>query len=438
MLRASIRPSYSSKRVPNRIAPRQFDLVRNRRGFATVEDAEVVSSSETTTQSPQTETTPQTQAPKEQITGQFHKHDFQAETKKLLSIVSNSLYTDKEVFVRELISNASDALEKLRHQQLTGEKVLAPDSPLLVSIHADSKNKTLTITDTGIGMNDRELIQNLGSIGHSGSSEFMKSLDTKDSEIIGQFGVGFYSAFMVADKVTVYSRSSKLGAKGYVWQSDGSGSYEIAEADGIERGTKIILHLNNKSEQFSQKEMIERIVKKYSNFVNFDIKLNGDKVNTVKALWTMPKSQISEEDHKQFYQFIAHAYDSPTYTLHFGTDTPINIRSLFYVGSQHAEKYGMSRLESGVSLYCRKVLIQPKAQLLPEFLRFVKGVVDSEDIPLNLSREHLQDTALIKRIGDVLTKRVLKWLDDEAKKDPKKIRRFLCRIWRIFERGSRY
>jgi len=282
----------------------QPNLVRR---FATgVEEAEIVPpvQGSSPTQTPTQDPVIVDQAPKETVTGQFHKHDFQAETKKLLSIVSNSLYTDKEVFVRELISNASDALEKLRHQQLTGENIITPDAPLTVSITADPKAKTLTITDTGIGMTDRELIQNLGSIGHSGSSEFMKSLDKKDTDIIGQFGVGFYSTFMVADKVTVFSRSSKSGSKGYVWQSDGSGSYEIAEADGIERGTKIVLSLNAKNEHFAQKEVIERIVKKYSNFVSFDIKLNGDKANTIKALWTMPKNQISEEDHKQFYQFI--------------------------------------------------------------------------------------------------------------------------------------
>lgn len=361
----------------------------------------------------------------ETVTGPSQKHEFQAETRKLLDIVARSLYTDKEVFIRELISNASDALEKLRHLQLTGGASEQSTSPFEIQIWTDPKSKTLIIQDTGIGMTKEELIGNLGAIGHSGSLDFVNKLENKSAaDIIGQFGVGFYSVFMVANSVTVYSKSATTD-KGYCWTSDGSGTYDIQEADGVARGTKIVIRLNDKSTQFAQKEAVETIIKKYSNFVGFPIHLNGKQVNTIKALWTMNKNDIKEEDHKEFYQFIAHSYDEPMFTLMYSTDSPINIRSLFYIGQQHSEKYGMGRMQSGISLFSRKVLIKPKAEgILPDYLRFVKGVVDSEDLPLNLSREHLQDSALVKRIGNVITKRVLKWLDEEAKRDPKKYNRF--------------
>jgi TNF receptor-associated protein 1 len=364
----------------------------------------------------------------EKSVGSAVKHEFQAETRKLLDIVARSLYTDREVFIRELISNASDALEKVRHAQLLGNQLETKDQPLEISLYTDAKEKKLIIQDSGIGMNKDEMIKNLGSIGHSGSLDFINNLKSKNvsnSDIIGQFGVGFYSSFMVANTVTVFSRSALPGSIGYCWVSDGSGSYEISEAEGVSVGTKIVLDLNAKSEEFAQKEAVERIIKKYSNFVGFPIKLNSQTINTVKPLWTMSKKDISEQEHKEFYQFIAHAYDDPMLHLHYTTDSPLNIRAIFYVGTQHNEKHGMGRMEPGVNLFSKKVLIQARAKgLLPDFLRFIKGVVDSEDIPLNLSREHLQDSALIRRISNVLTKRILKWLDEESKKNPEKYSEF--------------
>eukprot|EP01112_Ceratiomyxa_fruticulosa_P011539 TRINITY_DN3133_c0_g1_i1.p1 TRINITY_DN3133_c0_g1~~TRINITY_DN3133_c0_g1_i1.p1 ORF type:complete len:941 (+),score=292.23 TRINITY_DN3133_c0_g1_i1:359-2824(+) len=359
--------------------------------------------------------------------GESEKLDFQAETQKILNIVASSLYTEKEVFIRELISNCSDALEKLRHNQMTGEQkeVVDADLPLEVNIYSDEENKILIIQDSGVGMTKEELISNLGRIGHSGSAEFLKKISGSDvadkGAIIGQFGVGFYSCFMVANKVKVFSKAAAPGSKGYLWESDGSGTYTIREAEGVSRGTKIVIHLKDNAAEFSAPKSVENIIKKYSNFVAVPIKLNGDIVNTIKALWCLPKDKISEEEHKEFYHFIAKAYDTPAYRLHYSTDSPINIRSLLYFPSQHIEKYGMGRMESGVSLFCRKVLIQNKARgIFPEWLRFVKGVVDSEDLSLNISREHLQDSALVQKLSNVLTKRVLKYLDDEAKKDPVK------------------
>jgi len=359
----------------------------------------------------------------EQAVGSAEQFGFQAETKKLLDIVARSLYTDKEVFIRELISNASDALEKLRHKNLSKPSDVDTHLNFEISMTTDEATNTFTIQDYGIGMTKDELIENLGTIAHSGSGKFVKDIEEGSlsaQDIIGQFGVGFYSVFMVADKVTVFSKSAVDG-KSYIWESDGMGQYTISEAEGLGRGCKIVLHLKRGESTFSKKMAVENIIKKYSNFVNFPISLNGERVNTVEALWCQPKNSISEEQHKEFYQFISGAYDEPRYCFQYATDSPLHIQSLFYVPDQHSEKYGMGPSEPGVALYCRRVLIQAKCKgLLPDWLRFIKGVVDSEDIPLNLSREHLQDSALISRLSTVLTRRVLKFLADEAKADREK------------------
>lgn len=374
----------------------------------------------------------------EVVTGPENKLDFQAETRKILDIVAKSIYSDKEVFIRELISNSSDALEKVRYRRITGKTLDDPDATLKIQISADENKKVLIIQDNGIGMSKEELIEDLGRIGHSGTGEFLKVLEENQSgNLIGKFGVGFYSTFMVAKNIRVYTKSAKdPNAKGYVWSSDGMGSYSIAEADGVSRGTKIVIELLDECEEFSKKQTLESIVKKYSNFVGFDITLNGQKVNTVKALWTLPPSQISEADHKEFYQFIAHAYDEPLFHFQYNADSPINVRALFYIPEQHMEKYGLGTLEPGVSLFSRKVLIQAKCKgLLPDWLRFIKGVVDSEDVPLNLSREHLQDSTLIKRLSNVLTRRVLKFFDEQSKKDEEKYMKFYNEFNQFLKQG---
>lgn len=367
----------------------------------------------------------------ETVSGQAETLPFQSETAKLLRIVAHSLYTDKEVFVRELISNASDASEKLRHLDVTGKEYDDKYLPLEIHIATDDKHKTITIQDFGIGMKKEELIKNLGTIAHSGTQEYLRQLEGKDaSNIIGQFGVGFYSAFMVGNRVKVYSRSAAPGSKGYCWTSDGTGAYTIAEAEGVSRGTKIIIQLLEGQEHFAKKQTIDSIIKKYSNFVGFPIKLNGERVNTVRPLWTLPKQSISEEDHKQFYQFLAHSYDLPIYRLHFTSDAPFSIQSLFYVPEQHQEKYGMGRMDPGVSLFSRKVLVKPKMKaLVPDWLRFMKGVVDCEDVSLHLSREHFQDSDLIKRLGNVVTGRLLKLFQDEAASDPDK---YNAKFWKEY------
>jgi molecular chaperone HtpG len=347
------------------------------------------------------------------------KFEFQAEIKQLLDIVIHSLYTEKEIFVRELVSNASDALEKLRHTQLTEKEIFDDKLELEINVTTDDKAKTITIQDFGIGMTRDELVQNLGTIAHSGSKAFLKALGeggAKNANLIGQFGVGFYSAFMVAKSVKVYSHSWRTGEPGHVWSSDGSGSYEIEEVEGQRRGAKIVIELKDDCAEFAQEWKVEEIVKRYSAFVSFPINLNGKRLNTVQALWLRNKNEIKDEEYTEFYKFQAHAFDEPRLRLHFSADAPLSINALLFVPKENTEKLGLSRLEPAVALYCRKVLIDAKPKdLLPEWLRFLKGVVDSEDLPLNISRETMQDKALIEKLNKVITKRFLKHLEDEAR-----------------------
>ncbi|XP_036446229.1 heat shock protein 75 kDa, mitochondrial [Colossoma macropomum] len=362
----------------------------------------------------------------ENVQGSFSKHEFQAETKKLLDIVARSLYSEKEVFIRELISNGSDALEKLRHKLITkgGES-----APMEIHLQTDAAKGTLTIQDTGIGMNEEELVTNLGTIARSGSKAFLDALQSQveaSSSIIGQFGVGFYSAFMVADKVDVYSQSEESSVPGYKWSSDGSGIFEIATASGVRQGTKIVLYLKEECKEFSSDDRVKEVVTKYSNFVSFPIYLNGRRLNTLQALWMMKPKEISDWQHEEFYRYVAQAYDKPRYVLHYHADAPINIRSIFYVPETKPSMFDVSReMGSSVALYSRKVLIQTKAaDILPKWLRFLRGVVDSEDIPLNLSRELLQESALIRKLRDVLQQRVIRFLMDQSKKESEKYARF--------------
>ncbi|KAL6102919.1 trap1 [Pungitius sinensis] len=362
----------------------------------------------------------------ESVQGSLSKHEFQAETKKLLDIVARSLYSEKEVFIRELISNGSDALEKLRHKLMTAGGETAQ---MEIHLQTDGAKGTFTIQDTGVGMNKEELVANLGTIARSGSKDFLDALQNQaeaSSSIIGQFGVGFYSAFMVADRVDVYSRSAEPDAPGYKWSSDGSGVFEIAEAGGVQQGTKIVLHLKDDCKEFSLEDRVKEVVTKYSNFVSFAIFLNGRRLNTLQALWMMEPKEISDWQHEEFYRYVAQAYDKPRYTLHYRADAPLNIRSIFYVPDSKPSMFDVSReMGSSVSLFSRKVLIQTKAaDILPKWLRFLRGVVDSEDIPLNLSRELLQESALIRKLRDVLQQRVIRFLLDQSKKEPEKYNTF--------------
>ncbi|KAI9503298.1 hypothetical protein GGI25_002814 [Coemansia spiralis] len=362
--------------------------------------------------------------------GSPEKHEFKAETKKLLHIVAHSLYSQREVFVRELISNASDALEKLRHLQTINSDV-SSDTQLAIDITTDADKKTIVFSDSGIGMTEEELKENLGTIARSGSKAFIEKMQdsegTKDTAntIVGQFGVGFYSAFMIGDKITVFTRSATPGSQGYCWESDGLGSYTLAKADNLPVGTKIVIHVKDDAKEFLEENKLNDIIKKYSNFVGFPISVNGKRANTIEALWTKDKNSITQEEHENFYRFVSNSWDDPMYHLVYKADGPMSIRSILYVPTRNPESAGFERVKPGVNLYSRKVLIMPNATgLLSEWLRFVQGVVDSEDLPLNLSRELLQNGPVIKRLQSIVTSRIIKWLQEESRNDAEKYAKF--------------
>ncbi|GKY92442.1 hypothetical protein MPSEU_000214700 [Mayamaea pseudoterrestris] len=367
--------------------------------------------------------------------------EFQAETRQLLDIVTNSLYTEKSLFLRELISNASDALEKLRHIQATNEQTLAADStPLEIRIDLDEVTSTITITDTGIGMTRDEMISNIGTIASSGSKKFLQQMGQQQATdgssfastdpskgIIGRFGVGFYSAFMIGEKVEVRSRSALDENKDLtpkLWSSDGAGSYEISnlpEEVRQERGSSIVIHLKDEYWDYCDEIRIEKILKRYSNFVNFPIYLNGRRVNTLEAIWAKDPKEVSDEDYSAFYKYIANAVDEPLDVYHFRVDAPLDMKALLFIPSFHSEKYGMGRMEPGVSVYSRKVLIESKSpDILPDWMRFVKGVVDSEDLPLAVSREKAQDSALVAKLRKALTRKFISHLTKMVKDDRSK------------------
>lgn len=357
-------------------------------------------------------------------------HQFQAEISRLLDLFAKSLYTHKEIFLRELISNSSDALSKVKFELLKQDSnIKNPDIDLEVTISIDKDNKIIKITDTGIGMTKDDLVKNLGTIAKSGTLEYLKKLadeKQKDASLIGQFGVGFYSSFMVADKVEVDTLSHIPDEKAYKWVADGSGEYTIEESDKNERGTTITLHIKEEESEYLETYRIEEIIKKYSNFVPFPVKVEGEQKNTVTALWMEPKNNITEEQYKEFYKFSTNGFDEPMYHLHITADMPIQFRTILFVPSVNNNKmFGNMEREYGPSLYSNKVLIMDRCKdLLPAYLDFVKGVVDTEDIPLNISRETLQDNRNIIKIKKVLTKKVLSFLEDKAKDDTESYNKF--------------
>jgi TNF receptor-associated protein 1 len=361
------------------------------------------------------------------------RHAFQAEIRQLLDIVIHSLYTEREIFVRELISNAADALEKFRHEALIREDLPERDRELEVRIALDDQARVFSISDSGIGMTREEIVTNLGTIAHSGTKEFLARLAQsggKDVNLIGQFGVGFYSAFMVAKKVTVETRSyqsdpEKGDSQGWVWESDGSGEYTLTPKEGLSRGTTITIELKDDASEFANESRIKGIIRHFSSFVPFPVYVKGEKVNTVQALWTRPKGEITEEEYTEFYRFVANAVDEPTYRLHFSADAPLAINALLFVPPDNIERLGFGRVKPGVDLYCRKVLIlRHPEELLPEWMRFLRGVIDSEDLPLNISREMLQDNRLVRKLSNVISGRFIKFLEEQAKSDPEKFDKF--------------
>lgn len=350
------------------------------------------------------------------------KHEFKAEVKKLLDILVHSLYTSREIFLRELISNASDALDKIRFESTRGTEILDKDLPLEIKIELDEKKKILTITDTGIGMSRDELISNIGTIAKSGTEEFVKLMaETKGdaNNIIGKFGVGFYAVFMVASKVVIKTKSYLPDEAAVEWTSDGLGEYEITELDEKRaRGTTIELHLKEDAKEFTEKWRVENIIKKHSNFITFPIYLDKEKINTINAIWREPKSSVTKEQYNEFYKFLTYDAEEPLDVIHKSVDAPIQFNSLLFIPKKSSDYFWYDREHYGLDLYVRRVLIQHKNKdILPEYLSFTKGVVDSEDLPLNISRETLQENIVFTKIASSVTGTVLSYLTDKAKND---------------------
>ena len=363
-------------------------------------------------------------------------HEFKAETRKLLDIVARSLYTDKEVFIRELISNASDALEKFRFLSSTHQikNIVSPDSPMSITVAVDEAKRTFTISDSGIGMSRAELIENLGTIARSGSKKFLEEVGSSDNKIIGQFGVGFYSSFVVADKVRVYSRSadSDKDEHGYVWESDGTGTFTISKDDSVARGTRIEIHLKEEAVDFAKFDLVKSAATKFSSFIDFPIKVVGtgendsSEITQQDALWL--KTSATEEEHTDFYRFLSgNSYGEPLFSFFFHTDAPLSIKSVFYIPEDAPEKFMSAAMipKSSVALHSRRVLVTKHADaIIPQWLHWIKGVVDCEDMPLNISRESMQDTALLKKLSNAIVKRILRFLIDESRKNPEKFAKF--------------
>jgi molecular chaperone HtpG len=348
------------------------------------------------------------------------KHEFQAEVSRLLEIVAHSLYSERQVFLRELISNASDACDKLRFLAQQDASLAGDDSDFAVTLTADEGEKTLTIADNGIGMDRDDLVANLGTIARSGTAAFVKALDAgqrKDMPLIGQFGVGFYSAFMVADKVTVESRKAGSDA-GWRWESDGKGSYTIDAIECAKRGTSIRLHLKDDAAEFLDADKLGEIVRRYSDHIAIPIKLGDQTLNRASALWTRSKSEVTPEQHTEFYRHLSHGFDAPWGTLHWRAEGKIEYTALLYVpGIRPFDLFAPER-KHGVKLYVRRVFVNEAPEgLVPRYLRFLRGVVDSEDLPLNVSREMLQNNPVVRLIRQGITARVLGELEKRAKDD---------------------
>lgn len=355
---------------------------------------------------------------------------FRAEVKQLLHILAHSLYTDREIFLRELISNASDALYRVQFEMLTNQNVLDPEAELAIHISGDADAKTVTITDTGIGMTREEMIENLGTIAQSGARALMERLEASQrGEIIGQFGVGFYSAFVVADEVTVISRSFHPEAEAVEWRASGGDTFTIAPAEKAERGTTIILKLKDDAIEFAQSWKLQQVIKKHSDFVAWPIYVGEERANQQTALWRQAPRNVEAEKYPEFYRQLTMDFDDPLLHMHISTDAPVDLHSILFVPAKRERGLIERRVEGKIKLYSRKVLIQEEAKdLLPNYFRFVEGVVDSEDLPLNVSREMVQTNPVLARIKKTLTSRLTKELNELAEKDTEKYAAF----WKEF------
>ncbi|MGA2506542.1 MAG: molecular chaperone HtpG [Chitinispirillaceae bacterium] len=363
--------------------------------------------------------------------------EFQTEAKQILHLMIHSLYTHKEVFLRELISNASDALDKLRFESLTNSALLGGDTELTISIKLDKKAKTITVSDNGIGMTRQEVVDNIGTIARSGSRAFLEKLtgDQKtDSNLIGRFGVGFYSVFMVASQVKLVTKRAGSEEPAIVWESVGEKGYSLEETTRDGRGTDITVYLNDESADYADHWTVRSLIKKYSDFIAFPIRLPDEKgkdevVNQTKPIWGRPAAEVTKEQYEEFYQQVLSGFDKPLATLHSRAEGVMEYSSLLFIPS--ASSFDLFSLERkhGVKLYVKRVFIMDNCrELLPEYLRFVKGVVDSEDLPLNVSREILQKNPTVDRIRKSLTGKLLGRLEEMAVGEPENYRNF----WKTF------
>lgn len=374
-----------------------------------------------------TETTPQ-------------QYTFQAEIRQLLQLLSHSLYQNREITIRELISNASDALDKYRYQMLTqGQQV---EGEMRITIEPDKEQRVLVIRDNGIGMTQQELIANLGTIARSGSLEFLKQAKGREDQqadlsLIGQFGVGFYSSFMLADRVEVLSRSATDSA-GWRWESTGDGNFSISPVEeSLERGTSIRLHLKEGMDEFTEPVRLKYIIRKYSTFVPHSIYLDGEHVNDQPPIWLEPKSNVTEEQYQSFYEYLTHfPGQKPIWHLHLAADSPFQFHSILYCPDANLERMGFGRTDHGLHLCARRILVQnDNRDLLPDYLRFLRGIVDSADLPLNVSREALQDNTVFRKMQKVITRKVLDHLDTLAEEQAETYDRFYREFGVILREG---
>lgn len=372
------------------------------------------------------------ETPKEQFT-------FQAEISRLLHLLSESLYQNKEITIRELVSNASDACDKLRHASLTDKSADASD--LQITIEPNAEDKILTIRDNGVGMTRDELMKNLGTIAHSGSLEFLQNLKKSDNKddvsLIGQFGVGFYSSFMLAERVEVRTRSFTEDT-GWIWESTGDGTFTITEPEtALAQGTEIRLHLKKGLEEYTEEPRLKHILKKYSTFVPHPIKLGADHVNNQTPIWVEPKSTVTDEQYEAFYEYLTtFPGQKPLWHLHLTADSPFQFHSILYCPDANFEKMGFGRMEQGLHLCARRILVQnDNRDLLPDYLRFLKGIVDSEDLPLNVSREALQDNTVFNKMKKVITKKILDHLDAFATEDALTYKKFYDEFGAVLREG---
>jgi molecular chaperone HtpG len=368
------------------------------------------------------------------------KIEFKAEMKQLLHLIINSLYIHPEIFVRELISNASDALNKVRFEQLTNNDVSNPELPLQIKIKLNKENQTFSIEDTGIGMTKDELISNIGTIANSGTLEFLeqcKQTKTQDvGQLIGHFGVGFYSIFMVTDEVELLTKSAASNSQAYKWISKGENDFTIEETEKEIRGTIISFKLKDEFKQFSEEYAVKNAINKFSNFVNFPIFINDTEVDRVVALWHKKKDDIKKEEVNEFYKFISNDYSNPVEHLLLNIEGNIEFKSILFIPETAPSAMFRDVGEKSLQLYVNRVFIQDDAkELLPEYLRFIKGVVETDDLPLNVSREFTQSSPVIQKIKNILVSKILAWLEDIATKEPTKYINIYKNYGSLFKTG---